>query len=199
MFYTSRRVSLRHGKKRLIIMAEEEKSDAEKIKKLGDLIADINLAMLTTVDESGALRSRPMRYRQAEGGFDGKIYFFTDASSGKIADVEHDQRVNVAFANPKNQDYVSISGTGRLSRDRAKMEELWNPLFKAWFPDGLEDPDIALFIVEAEGAEYWDAPTSPVAHLIGFVKAKATGQPPRVGEDEKVTITPGAVAEAKTA
>lgn len=178
-------------------MAEEEKTDAEKIKKLGELIADIDLAMLTTVDETGALRSRPMRYRQADGGFDGKVYFFTNASSGKIEEVEKDQRVNVAFSNPKSQDYVSINGTGKLSRDRAKMEELWNPLFKAWFPDGLEDPDIALFVVQAEGAEYWDAPTSPVAHLIGYVKAKATGGTPRVGEDEKVTITPGAVAAAK--
>lgn len=178
-------------------MAEEHKTEPEKIEKLGELIADIDIAMLTTVDDDGSLRSRPMRYRQSKDGFDGKLYFFTHASSHKVLEVEKDQRVNAAFANPKNQDYVSIAGSATLSRDRGKMQELWNPVFKAWFPDGLEDPDLALLVVAAEGAEYWDVPASPIAHLYGFVKTKMSGEMQSVGEDEKVTITPEAVAAAK--
>lgn len=178
-------------------MAEEHKTESEKIAKLGELIADIDIGMLTTVDDDGSLRSRPMRYRQSKDGFDGKLYFFTHASSHKVAEVGHDQRVNVAFANPKNQNYVSVSGGASVSNDRAKMQELWSPIFKAWFPDGLEDPDLALLVITAEGAEYWDSPTSPIAHLVGFVKTKISGEVQSVGEDEKVTITPSTVAAAK--
>ena len=174
----------------------DEKTAPEKIEKIAELINDIDIAMLTTVDEDGSLRSRPMRYRQGNDGFDGNIYFFTHASAHKVDEIQSDARVNVAFSNPKNQDYVSISGAAKLSRDQAKMKELWNPIFKAWFPDGLEDPDLALFVVKAEGAEYWDSPTSPVAHLYGFIKTKIQGEVQHVGEDEKVTITPEAVAAA---
>lgn len=177
-------------------MAEEPKTESEKIAKLGKLIADIDIAMLTTVDDDGTLRSRPMRYRQSKNGFDGKLYFFTHASSHKVVEVGQDQRVNAAFANPKNQEYVSIAGSATLSHDRAKMQELWNPVFKAWFPDGLEDPDLALLVITADQAEYWDSPTSPIAHLFGFVKTKIVGEVQSVGEDEKVTITPGAAAAA---
>src|SRR5919205_372923 len=40
-------------------MAEHDTSD-ENIRKLGELIQDIRIAMLTTVDDDGTLRSRPM-------------------------------------------------------------------------------------------------------------------------------------------
>ena len=169
-------------------MAEEHKTDQEKINKVGELIREVEIAMFTTIADDGTVRSRPMRYRQSEGGFDGKLYFFTKQDSGKVEQVEHTQQVNVAFSNPKSQDYVSIAGVAHISHDRAKMTELWNPLFKAWFPDGLEDPQLALLVVTVEGAEYWDSPTSPVAHLFGFVKSRVTGAAPKVGDNEKVAI-----------
>ena len=72
-------------------------------------------------------------------------------------------------------------------RDRSKIEELWNPLFKAWFPQGLEDPDLALLKVNVDKAEYWDSPSSKVVRLAGFLKAVATGKPiSNPGDNEKI-------------
>jgi hypothetical protein len=62
------------------------------------------------------------------------------------------------------------------------------PLLKAWFPDGLDDPALALLRVDIEKAEYWDSPSSTVVHLVGFVKALATGKTYEPGEHEKVTL-----------
>jgi general stress protein 26 len=166
-------------------MAQETSRD-EAIQKLNELIKDIDFAMLTTIDEDGTLRSRPMVTQRSQ--FDGDLWFFTGASSPKVAEVMHDRHVNLSYADPKNQNYVSISGTARVVRDRKKMEELWNPAYKAWFPNGLDDPDLALLQVTAEHAEYWDSPSSAVVHALGFVKAVVTGQRAQGGENEKIDL-----------
>ena len=130
----------------------------EAIAKLAALIKDIRIAMLTTVAEDGSLHSRPMAMQQVE--FDGDLWFFTGQDSPKVHEIEHEFHVNVAFADPSAQEYISVSGRARLVQDRSKAEELWNPAFKAWFPQGLDDSQLALLKVEVDHAEYWDAPSS---------------------------------------
>lgn len=159
----------------------------QTIKKLRELIKDIDIGMLTTIDEDGTLHSRPMS-TNSEVEFDGDLWFFTYASSHKVLEIEQHQQVNVSFADPKAQTYVSMSGIAQLVRDRNKIQELWKPQLKAWFPKELEEPDIALLKVNVEKAEYWDAPSGFVAHTIGLVKAITTGEKAKVGENEKVTL-----------
>ncbi|MBW4623934.1 MAG: pyridoxamine 5'-phosphate oxidase family protein [Brasilonema octagenarum HA4186-MV1] len=159
----------------------------EQIKKLRELIKDIDIGMLTTVDEDGTLRSRPMSIN-SEVEPDGDLWFFTYASSHKVREIEQQERVNVSFSDPQKQSYVSVSGSAQLVRDRNKLQQLWKPQLKAWFPKELDEPDIALLKVSVEKAEYWDAPSSFVAHTIALVKAMTTGEKPNVGENEKVTL-----------
>jgi general stress protein 26 len=72
-----------------------------------------------------------------------------------------------------------------VTKDRAKMEELWNPILKAWFPEGLDDPHICLMKVKVDQAEYWESPSGKVVQLLGFVKALATGQEADYGENKR--------------
>lgn len=157
----------------------------ENNKKLRELIKDIRFAMFTTVEEDGTLRSRPMATQEVE--YDGDLWFFTYGGAPKVDEVEHNKSVNVSYSDPNNQKYVSVSGTAQLVRDRQKIEELWNPLFKAWFPKGLDEPDLALLKVSIDQAEYWDSPSSKVVRLIGFAKAVLTGKPiGNPGDNEKI-------------
>jgi general stress protein 26 len=165
---------------------ENNKTRAEALEKLNDLIEDIDFAMLTTIDTDGVLRSRPMSTQKAE--FDGDLWFFTSDRTHKTEEIERDNRVNLAYANPDDNVYVSVSGTAEIVHDRAKMEELWNPILKAWFPDGLDQPDICLLRVIAEQAEYWDSPSSTLVQIAGFVKAIATGKRANGGENEKINL-----------
>ena len=158
----------------------------EGIKKLADLINDIKFAMLTTVEADGSLHSRPMATQQVE--FDGDLWFFTGASAHKVHDIEQNPQVNVAFANPDDQSYVSMSGRAHLVLNRQKAEELWNPFYRTWFPDGLDDPDLALLKINVESAEYWDSPSSAVVHLFGVAKAMVTGERPEPGDNEKLEL-----------
>jgi general stress protein 26 len=162
----------------------DQRDDA--IRKLATLIKDIQVAMLTTAEEDGSLRSRPMASEQAE--FDGTLWFFTRADSGKVHEINREHQVNLSYAEPKMQHYVSVSGTATLVRDMARIKELWKPLYKAWFPDGLDDPELALLRVDVTKAEYWDSPSSKVVQLVGFLKAVTTGKMYQGGEHEKVTL-----------
>jgi general stress protein 26 len=168
--------------------AASQNDHNEDVKKLGELIEDIQFAMFTTVDTDGTLHSRPMATQQVE--FDGDLWFFTGLDAAKVQQVNRKHQVNVSFANPDDQRYVSISGWAELVRDHQKMEELWNPLYKAWFPDGLDDPNLALLKVHVMKAEYWDSPNSKVVQLVGFAKALVTGQPYQGGENEKIRLAP---------
>lgn len=155
-------------------------------KKLHELIDGMRFAMLTTIDEEGALHSRPMAIIERE--FDGDLWFFTSTKTHKVSEVERDHHVNVAFAEPKDQRFVSVAGLARVVRDRDKLEELWSPMLKAFFPDGLDSPDLALLHIEVRSAEYWDAPSSKMVRLAHFARAIATGRAARPGEHEKLDL-----------
>jgi general stress protein 26 len=157
----------------------------ESIEKLNGLIKDIGFAMLTTID-GGVLRSRPMQTQKAE--FDGTLWFFTGSNTHKADEIERENRVNVSYANPDSNTYVSVSGTGSIVKDRAKIEELWNPIYKAWFPKGLDDPTLCLLKVEVEQAEYWDSSSSTIVQIAGFVKALATGKRADGGDHGKIDL-----------
>jgi general stress protein 26 len=163
----------------------EHKTYQENVEKLRELMKDIDFAMLTTVDDDGTLRSRPMSTQEAE--FDGDLWFFTSADTGKVYDIARENQVNVAYARPDKHTYVSVSGTARLVKDRAKMEELWSPAYKAYFPKGLDDPELSLLKVEVEKAEYWES-HGLIPTVIGFVRAMA-GQESELGENEKLNLS----------
>lgn len=166
-------------------MSPQESTPA--LEQLREKIKGIRIAMLTTIDDDGSLRSRPMATQETE--LDGDLWFFTPASSPKVGELDRDHRVNLSYADSDDQRYVSVSGTARLVRDRAKAKELWTPLLKAWFPEGLDDPELALLRVRVEKAEFWDSPSSKMVQLAGFLKAVATGKPYDPGENEKIELT----------
>ncbi len=73
----------------------------------------------------------------------------SDASdSEKVDEMEQDQHVTLTFAEPTDSKYITLKGRATVTQDRAKVQELWNPMYKAWFPKGEEDPEIAVMRVD---------------------------------------------------
>lgn len=157
------------------------------LQKLREMIKDIDFCMLTTIDDKGDPHSRPM---SSNGDIDpnGDLWFFTGVSSHKVSEVEKSPKVNVSFADPDNQRYVSVTGAAHLSRDPRKIDELWRPEFKMWFPKGKDDPEIALLQVSLEKGEYWDSPSSTIGYALSFVTSLVTGKQPDFGENRKVDL-----------
>ena len=157
----------------------------ESIEKIRELTHGIDFCMLTTID-GGHLRSRPMSTQEFE--FDGELWFFTSDDTHKISEIEKDSRVNVAYSKPDDNVYLSISGKAEIVKDQAKIDELWSPVLKAWFPKGKDDPSLCLLKIPVDQAEYWDAPSSKIVQLFGMVKAIATGTEADYGENKKINL-----------
>ena len=165
-------------------MTTHEKHE-ENVKKLREMIKGIEFAMLTTVEDDGSLRSRPMATQRLE--FDGDLYFFTKVNAPKVDEVESDFNVCVSYAAPEDQRYVSMSGLARPLDDRAKMEELWFPDLETWFPDGLQDPELTLLWISVTQAEYWEGPFGTLVFW-PRVKKMAAGARFESDENEKLDL-----------
>ena len=112
--------------------------------------------------------------------------------SEAVNDIGADPVVNVAYADPGRDAYVSVSGEAAVVEDRAKKEQLWSKLAEAWFPDGVDDPDLALVEVRIEDAEYWDVKESKVTQLFKMARAAVVSDPPSgMGEHGEVRMGAG--------
>src|SRR4051794_14749859 len=131
------------------------RSHERTIAQLGRMISGLSVATVTTV-AGDSLRSRPMLLVKMER--DGTLLFLTHLSSHKAQEIDRDERVNVSFAAPAGDRYVSVSGRGSIVHDAHRIRAMWNPTYRAWFPDGSRDADAAILSVRADRIECWDVP-----------------------------------------
>ena len=167
-------------------MSESPAERHAHIEKLADLIDDIRVCMLTTVDTDGKPWSRPMAVQEVR--FGGDLWFFTRDDSEKIEHIERNRKVGVAFAHPGRQDYVTMAGTAIVVKDKRKAEELWSEPARTWFPDGPDSPHLRLIKVEVERAEYWDSPSNPAVYVLGYLKARVTGEAADFSDNAKIDL-----------
>jgi len=144
---------------------------------IAELIGGIPIAMLATVEADGALASRPMAALEMDTS--GALWFFTDVRSAKV---EHLRHANLSFTDMGHGTYVSLSGRGEISTDRASIERLWTAFAKPWFPDGPGSPNLALLKFVPDTADYWDAPNSKMVRAFGAIASMVAGKPIAMGE-----------------
>ena len=82
---------------------------------------------------------------------------------------------------------MSVSSTARLSEDRVLKEKLWSTAAKAWFPGGIDDPNLVVLVAPVTSAEYWDVKENKLVQLYKIAKAAITGEEPK-GMGEHGTI-----------
>jgi general stress protein 26 len=159
-------------------------SIAGDLAELIRIIRDIRIALLTTVGREGQFHTRPVQTLKVEA--DATLWFFTDWTSPKVAELDHDARVGLGYSDIAKHVYVALSGEARLVRDPQKAQELWSIEQRAYYPKGPDDERLALLRVAILHAEYWIAP-GRTSYIIAAVRAGVTGIPAGiVGEDHKV-------------
>ena len=155
--------------------------------QLWEMIKDIRFAMFTTRHGNGHLHARPMTTQNSKLDEDSNLWFFMSRSGEPVADLTDEPIVNVVYADPGEDCYVSVSGTASIAEDLAKKRQLWSKMAEAWFPGGPADPDLALVRVKITHASYWDVRESKLVQLYQMAKAAFTGRPP-VGLGEHAEI-----------
>ena len=157
-----------------------------------DLVDEIEIAMLTTKRPDGHLESRAMATQKRASGAD--LWFVAADGSRKLADIEADPHVNLAYYNGKSREWISVSGLATLSKDREKIRELYAEDWKIWFEDSgdprdgtPEDPRFVLIGVEIHAATFLEVSKPRPVVLFELVKGFLTDTTPELGETHRIS------------
>ena len=165
--------------------SEKHISDGEKRKQLEKIVNDSHTAFFVTHSRGEAMHGRPMANAKVEPGLSA-IWFASHKNSGKTVELQEDHEVLLGYTNSSGSEWASVSGTACFVDDRAKVKELWSPIWKNWF-DGPDDPNIELIRVSPQFAEYWDNGSKAVA-LLKFAVGAVTGAKMDSGANERVRL-----------
>ena len=165
---------------------EHHQERNQHVAKLAELIREVDIAMLTTINAEGRLISRPLGTQEVE--FDGDLWFATECDSGKALDIERNPNVNVSYASKSQNTYVSVAGRATIVRDRVKIDAIWSPAMKVFFPGGKDDPNLCLIRVEAETAEYWDGPGTVMGMALDFMMSAVSGDAGALTDNERLDL-----------
>lgn len=163
-----------------------ELSGEEGMQKISELAKGIHICMMTTANPDGSMDARPMAVQDKP--FDGTMWFLTRIGSDKVGEIRQDQHVTLSFADPSSSKYITLKGKASVNQDRVKIRQLWNNLYKAWFPKGEDDPEIAVLRVDVSEADYWEASGMKVVTLVKYAFAAATGGKVPLGEAGHVEV-----------
>lgn len=151
----------------------------EQLDKIQDVIKDVKFAMMSTVNSKGDVHAWPMTTSETNVG--GKeIWFIGDKSSDVVKDIQNNPKIGLSYASEDEKNYVSVSANAELSADQAKLDELWSPVYNAFFEHGKEDPNVQLIKVVPHGVECWLSGSSTVNM---FKMAAAALQDGKTAED----------------
>jgi general stress protein 26 len=153
---------------------EKNLNSTEAIKKLQSLVDSINTCMFYTNTQTGVHNTRPMAVIEVDKN--GTLWFFTNLQSNKVKDIEKDSNVHLVFAHPGKDSYIDLRGRASIEQDRKSLEEKWNPIVKAWFPDGVDDPNLCLLKVKTDEAHYWDNENTKMVEMMKLVASVVTGK-----------------------
>ena len=163
----------------------------KKLNELHELIEGIEVAMMTTRRADGSLVSRPMKTQARDALAD--LWFVTDIETHKLDELARDPHVNLAYYNPKSREWVSASGTVRVSQDRSLIRRLHDRSWRVWFPDegrgrdgGPDDPRIAVLSVDTHSVTYMKVDKPKPMVLYELAKGYVTGKQPAIGEPKEL-------------
>jgi general stress protein 26 len=145
----------------------------EAVAKIKD-IADGQVAMLCTFTADGAMDARPMGTQGISE--DGTIWYFSAKDSTVNQQIVANPAVQVIYMVPGKSEYLSLEGTASVSRDQAKIDELWSGFAKAWFHGGKDDPNLTLITVTLNGGHYWDTKNGKMVSLAKIAIGAITGK-----------------------
>ena len=143
-------------------MATATKTDLQDIAKL---LAKLDIGMLTTKADDGTVHGRPMS-NNGEVEYDGDSWFFSEDGTRKVTEIEADPAVELAFIDTKAGTWVNVEGEATILRDDVeRKQELWLKDLERWFPNGPDDPNVALIRVASSAAQWWTDKGDGTANL----------------------------------
>lgn len=165
---------------------EKNLDNAEALKKFKRLVEDIDTCMFITNSLDNLNRTRPMATIEVED--DGTLWFYTDIRSIKVEEVSNQHNVHLVYAHPGKSSYLNVWGKADVLTDRQQIVDKWSPIVKAWFPDGINDPNLALLKVQPYEAYYWEAESGKMVEFLKIAASVVTGKRLAEGAEGSLNI-----------
>jgi general stress protein 26 len=125
---------------------------AKKIKELTDKAS--TCFFCTNIQTGRPFATRPMSLQQLDE--EGNLWFLSANDSYKNQEITADPYVQLLFQGSDYSDFLQLYGKATISEDKKKIKELWKPILKTWFTEGVDDPRISVIKIEPESGYYWD-------------------------------------------
>ena len=87
---------------------------------------------------------------------EGNLWFLSANDSHKNEELAMDPIVALFFQGSAHSEFLQLKGRATVTKDSAKIKELWHPLAKTWFTEGVDDPRITVIKVSPLEGYYWD-------------------------------------------
>lgn len=155
---------------------KEALSGDEALEKIRQLLGDLPIAFMVTVLD-GEVEARPIGVVGDAKDFNGSLWFITDRRSRKVQAIERGATTALVLQNDRDGIYLHLTGHAAVVEDPHKLRQLYTPVQRTWFPDGVDDPQITLLRFDAESASYWDGHASMLRLAVAFAKSVVTGAP----------------------
>ena len=127
---------------------------AKSLSDLSKKMRKIDIAMLSTHTDGGAIAGRPMS-NNGEVDYDGDSYYFSWNKSRMVADIKRNPKVSLAFQGKKSF-HLAVEGEAELIRDKKQFKEHWTSNLDEWFEDGIDTKGMVMIKVRAIRIHYWD-------------------------------------------
>ncbi|MCW3092417.1 MAG: ral stress protein [Ferruginibacter sp.] len=161
-------------------------TNQEGIEKLKELVKSAGMCMFATKLDQYPLSARPMSTQEVDD--DGNLWFFSQASSEKNAEIEADDRVQLFYGNTSSSEYLSVAGRAMVLKDKEKAKELWTRWVKTWFTEGVDDPELTIIKVEPEDVYYWDTKNNRMVSLLKIMTGAILGKTMDDGVEGTINI-----------
>jgi general stress protein 26 len=158
-----------------------EQGSMERLRKM---IKNVKYALLTTSAQDGTLHSRPLTTLDWE--FDGVAWFLVARQSRLADEVGAIPEVNLAYASPEDDTFVSLAGRAEVQQNPTRAKELWNRWAEMFFPDGPGSPEVGVLRVDVRSAEYWTGPDDIIEKVAGATKALVQKDPSGLGHHARI-------------
>ncbi len=132
--------------------------------------------------------ARPLALQGDPSAFGGTLWFFADHRSPKMQELSADPTVSLLFQNDDDSCYMQLDGSAAVVQDRSKIRELYSPALRAWFPDGLDDPNLTLIRFEARAGAYWESPGGVLQAMTAYAEPDVSGPPGKGGRSGTLSL-----------
>jgi general stress protein 26 len=144
------------------------------VAQIREIVGKAENCFFCTTGTAEQPHARPMNVRHVDD--DGTLWFLSASESSTNKEIGSDPSVRLYFQGSAHSDFLELEGEASITRDRAKIKELWKPVIKTWFTGGVDDPRITVIKVTPTGGYYWDTKHGNAIAAVKMLIGAATGR-----------------------